>query len=134
MNLNEFTPPMLLNDVQSQIQVVSNLFVKLMTLETPGQKIHGHAHTYDHVTLLSTGSVWMRKEGQEERHDAPKLLVTQAGIEHEFECIEGPALLSCIHAIRDGDLEHEVAEPNIHPQRGMDLMQRYPLARSRSDS
>lgn len=128
MNLKQFTPAWTEDDVPSVFQVAGNIFVKLMTLDSPGKKIRGHAHTYDHVTLIATGSVWMRKEGIEERHDAPKLVITPAGIEHEFECIEGPALICCTHAIRDGALEHEVADPSIRPQEGLDLMQQFPLA------
>lgn len=76
MDLNKFNTAMSNGDDVSSFQIASNIFVKQMVLNQPGNKIFGHSHAYSHVTLIATGSVWMRANGIEERHDAPKLVIT----------------------------------------------------------
>lgn len=130
MSLSKFNPAISEGDTESEFQVIGNLFVKLNKLNKAGDLMRGHAHTFDHVTLLAIGSVWMRKNGEQVRHVAPKLLVTPAEVAHEFECIDGPALLCCIHAIRDGDLENQVAVPNLTPEQALNFMVKFPLIKS----
>ena len=40
-------------------------------------------------------------------------LVTPKGVVHEFEALDRGCILCCVHAIRDGDTEEDVAPPNI---------------------
>lgn len=133
MDLTIFNPAMSEGDTESEFQIIGNLFVKLNHLRMAGDKMLGHSHTFDHVTLL-LGKVWMRKDGAQEMHEGIKLLVTPAGVEHEFEAIDGPAILCCIHAIRDGDAEHDVAPPHITPAQGLALMARFHLANAERDA
>jgi len=113
--------------VGGTIQIVDNVFVKLMCLNNVGDKVTGHVHTFDHITLLSTGRVIMRARGVEKEHVAPKILVTPKGISHEFEALEDNTVLSCIHAIRDGDGEDDVAPQDITKEQAEDLLQKFPL-------
>lgn len=109
------------------IQIVDNVFVKLICLNKSGDKVEGHVHTFDHITLLSTGKVVMRAKGNEVVHIAPKLLVTPKGVSHEFEALEDNTVLSCIHAIRDGDGEDDVAPQEITKAQAEDFLQKFPL-------
>lgn len=126
MDLTTFNPAIPEGDGEAKFQIAGNIFVKMFTLDAPGKKIHGHAHTFDHVTLLATGSVIKRAGGLEERFKAPHLFITPANVEHEFECIE-PAILCCTHAIRQSDFEHDVADPLITPLQGLEFMSKFPL-------
>ena len=96
-------------------------------MEYSGQKIQGHAHTFDHITLLAVGSVFMRADGKEVRYNAPHLIVTPKGIVHEFECIGMKATLCCIHAIRDGDDVDDIAPQEISVDTAYELMRKYPM-------
>lgn len=109
------------------IEVVDNVFVKMMHMYLPGDKIQGHAHTFDHITLLATGRVVMRAKGQEHEHEAPKLIVTPKGVVHEFEALTPNCLVCCVHAVRDGDGVDDVAPPNITEEQAQELMQQFPL-------
>ena len=128
MDLTTFSHAVNTADEIATFQIAGNIFTRMMILDTPGKKIHGHSHTFDHVTLIATGVVWMRKNGEEERHIAPKLVITPAGIEHEFECIE-PSILCCVHAIRQSDDEYDVADVSITPEQGLNLIGQFPLAK-----
>jgi len=113
--------------VNSDIKLVDNVFVKMMTLEHLGDKVEGHAHTFDHITLLAKGRVIMRAKGSEKEHVAPKLIVTPKGIAHEFEALESSCVLCCVHAIRDGDTVDDVAPQDITETQAQELLNQYSL-------
>jgi len=94
-----------------------------------GDKIEGHAHTFDHITLLANGRFIMRAKDAEKEHIAPKLIVTPKGVVHEFETLDKGCLLCCVHAIRDGDTEEDVAPPNITEEQAQLLMEQFPLVK-----
>jgi len=90
----------------------------------------GHSHVFDHITLLSKGSVLMEimeTGGSKIEHKAPKLIVTPKNIAHKFTALEADTVLCCIHAIRDGNNVEDVAAQNIDFEKGLDLMQQFPL-------
>jgi quercetin dioxygenase-like cupin family protein len=111
----------------SDIKIVDNVFVKMMVVSNIGGKIEGHAHTFDHITLLARGRVVMRANGIEQEHIAPKLIVTPKGVTHEFEALDIPSVLCCIHAIRDGETLDDIAAQTISAEEADSLMQQYPL-------
>ncbi len=113
--------------VHSDVKIVDNVFVKMMRMNVVGDKINGHAHTFDHITLLSTGRVIMRVKGDGIEHTAPKLIVTPKGIVHEFEALEPNSVLCCIHAIRDGDGEADIAPQDITEEQADLLITQFPL-------
>ena len=125
-DLTKWHPAVTTADEEAQFQIVRSIFVKRMTMDTPGKKIQGHAHPYDHVTLLALGTIIMRAAGEETTLSAPILFTTAAGIEHEFECVE-PAVMCCIHAIRKGDEETDIADPDLTPAQALELMAKFPL-------
>lgn len=115
------------DEARSQIQIVDNVFVKMHFMEYCGQKIYGHEHTFDHITLLAVGSVLMKANGKEVRYNAPHLIVTPKGVKHEFECLTSKATLCCIHAIRDGDDIDDVAPQSITSEEANELMLKYSM-------
>jgi quercetin dioxygenase-like cupin family protein len=115
--------------VNTDLKIVDNVFVKMMNFYYAGDKSQGHAHTYDHITLLAKGAVIMRANGQEVTHQAPKLIVTPKGVIHEFESLTPDCILCCVHAIRDGDTDLDIASPDITIEEAEVLLQQFPLAR-----
>jgi quercetin dioxygenase-like cupin family protein len=108
-------------------KIVDNVFVKMFFLKDVGDKITGHAHTFDHITLLARGRVLMKAGSTEKEHEAPKLIVTPKGMVHEFEAIDKNCILCCVHAIRDGDGEEDVAPPDITEEQAKLFMEQFPL-------
>lgn len=114
--------------VSTDVKIVDNVFVKMMHLYFMGDKVQGHAHTFDHITLLAKGKVLMRvAEGDGLEHSAPKLIVTPKGVVHEFEALTPDCLLCCVHAVRDGDTEADIAPPNISEAEAQKLLEQFPL-------
>jgi len=125
------------------IEIVDNVFVRMFALPKTGDVHAGHAHVFDHITLLAKGTVLMRMSGYtpeqgatdrphtdikpERYYSAPALIVTPKGIVHEFEAKSDDCLLCCIHAIRDGDGLDDIAPQANTPVQDNMLMSRYPL-------
>lgn len=104
------------------VKIVDNVFVKMIPLNGVGDKVAGHAHAFDHITLLSIGSVHMKHDSGEATHVAPCLIVTPKGISHEFTNLVEYSVLSCIHAIRDGDDVDDIAPQNTPEHIAQDLI------------
>lgn len=118
--------------VDTLIEIVDNVFVRMFALPRMGDVHAGHAHTFDHITLLAKGRVVMRTRGTDNSttdavYAAPGLIITPKGVVHEFEALSDDCLLCCIHAIRDGDGLDDIAPQEITQEQAQMLMQRYPL-------
>jgi hypothetical protein len=114
-------------EMAGDIRIVDNVFVKMIPLAKVGDKVKGHAHVFDHITLLSVGSVLMKHDNGEATYTAPCLIVTPKGITHEFTSLADFSLLCCIHAIRDGDGVDDVAPQEITETQATDLFYKNPV-------
>jgi hypothetical protein len=114
-------------EMAGDIKFVDNVFVKMIPLRSIGDKVQGHAHVFDHITLLSVGSVLMRHDNGEATYNAPCLIVTPKGITHQFVSLTDYSLLCCIHAVRDGDGVDDVADAGISESQAAELFYKNPV-------
>jgi quercetin dioxygenase-like cupin family protein len=114
----------------TDVKLVDNVFVKMMHLKAIGDVHAGHAHTFDHITLLATGKVNMKHDSGEQEFTAPQLIVTPKGITHQFVALSNDVLLCCVHAIRDGSTVDDVAKQDLTPEEAAQLLQQFPLTQS----
>ena len=111
----------------TDLKIVDNIFVKLHHFVSTGDTHEGHAHVFDHITLLAAGSVLMKHDKGEKTYKAPHLIVTPKGITHQFTALEPNTVFCCIHAIRDGSDVDDVASQDISEQQAWDLLSKYSL-------
>ena len=97
------------------ISCVSNVFIKQMTFVKAGDIEQGHAHLFDHVTLLASGSLRLHALGTTTDFKAPHHIFIKAGVVHELEALEDNTVAHCIHAIRDGDKVEDIIDPASLP-------------------
>ena len=120
-------------EMKGDIKIVDNVFVKMIPLNGIGDKVEGHAHVFDHITLLSVGSVKMKTVCEEKQtendYTAPALIVTPKGVVHEFTSLTENSLLCCIHAIREKDDIDGIASPNITIEQAQQLLGTVPLTK-----
>jgi quercetin dioxygenase-like cupin family protein len=109
----------------TDVKIVDNVFVKLHHFLRVGDTHQGHAHVFDHITLLSAGAVRMLHDNGEAEYKAPHLIVTPKGIAHQFTALEPNTVFCCVHAIRDGDGVDDVASPDVTPEQAFDLLTQY---------
>lgn len=110
------------------ITCVSNIFIKQMYFERAGDKEEGHAHLFDHVTLLASGKLKLTALGTSSEFTAPHHIFIKAGVIHELEALEDGTTVHCIHGIR-GEKCEDIVDPASLPGYARHLDSRiYPLA------
>ena len=99
----------------SHITCVSNVFIKQMRFMKAGDTEQGHAHCFDHVTLLSAGSLRLNALDKSTDFKAPHHIFIKAGVVHELVALEDDTLAHCIHAMRDGERVEDIVDPASIP-------------------
>jgi quercetin dioxygenase-like cupin family protein len=94
---------------------VSNLWVRMMHFKKAGDQNDGHEHNFDHITLLSQGSVEVDVEGQKTVFKAPHMIYIIAGKRHYIKALEDNTIASCLHALRTGEREEDILDPSMIP-------------------
>ncbi len=95
-----------------------NIWVRQNVLEKTGDSFGGHKHYFDHVTLLSKGSVEVQVEGNAaKRFDAPTFIVIKKEHEHKVTALTDDVMYYCVFALRDmdGEVVDEMYEDKHNP-------------------
>jgi quercetin dioxygenase-like cupin family protein len=100
---------------KTQLSLISNLWIKLMTFEQAGDVNEGHKHVFDHPTLLVKGSLEVDIEGVKTRFEAPHIVFIAREKVHTLTALEPGTVAACIHAIRDGDRHEDIVDPSMIP-------------------
>ena len=95
-----------------KIIALSNVYSRLMHFLKKGDIENGHKHTYDHATLVSSGSVlvevldeFTNKPISSKTFTAPNMVFINKDKIHRLIALEDNTVCSCIHAIRTIDDE-----------------------------
>lgn len=101
-----------------QVVAVSNVYSRLMHFINKGDVEVGHSHTYDHATLLSSGSVLYEildgKDGNtvsSKEFKAPGYIFVEKNKFHRITALEDNTVCACIHALRT--IDEEIVDPSM---------------------
>lgn len=97
------------------IQLLGNLFVKMMTFERAGEIHEGHAHTYDHTTLLASGQLAVESNGKRSEWDAPFLISVPKNVSHTLIALAEGTVVCCLHALHAKDNPGDIVDPESVP-------------------
>lgn len=88
------------------IGCVKNLFVRQMHFQNSGDSEQGHAHSFDHLTLLAKGKLSVRINDETTEFTAPQMIYIKAELKHELVALTDNTVAYCIHALREptGDI------------------------------
>ena len=86
--------------------ISGNVFIRPNTLEKTGDGVAGHAHNFDHTTIIFTGKVHVKAklpDGtiREADFEAPSHFLVRAGVEHEIKALEDNTVFWCVYSHRD---------------------------------
>jgi quercetin dioxygenase-like cupin family protein len=95
-------------DPDIQLTCVSNLFMRSMHFKHAGDIEHGHAHIFDHVSLLTAGSARVTVENVSKEFTAPHAIFIRRDWMHEIEALEDNTIMICVHALRDGERAEDI--------------------------
>lgn len=101
-------------DPEIQMTCVSNLFMRSMHFKHAGDIERGHAHIFDHVSLLTAGSAKVTVEGVSKVFTAPHAIFIRKDWMHEIEALEDHTIMICIHALRDGERVEDIVDPESY--------------------
>ena len=99
---------------ENRFTCVSNLWLRQMVFKNAGDANEGHTHNYDHVTLLTTGSVRVHVEGNVTEFKAPQMIYIKQGKSHFIEALEDNTIAFCVHALRDNETG-DILDPSQVP-------------------
>lgn len=102
----------------AELGYFGNIWVRQNLLENIGDSNDGgHAHKFDHVSLLTHGKVQVEIEGHAPKEfTAPTFIVIRKEHHHKFTALEPNTVWYCIFALRDLDGEpiDELFDPDKH--------------------
>jgi hypothetical protein len=102
-----------------------NIWVRQNILHKAGNSLPGHAHKFDHVSLLTRGTIEVEIDGHPPKQfTAPTFIVVRKEYKHKFTAITDDVMWYCVFALRDLDGEpiEELYDPVSHDPISLDLM------------
>jgi quercetin dioxygenase-like cupin family protein len=110
-----------MNNPQVKIGCVANLFSRMMHFKKAGDIELGHTHSFDHLTLLASGTLKVTANGKETVFEAPNMIYINKDVRHELVALEDNTVAYCIHALRDGNGVDDILDPEMIPN-GVNLL------------
>lgn len=88
--------------------VSGNNFIRPMRFQKAGDRVDGHAHNFDHTTLVLSGAVHVKAhllDGTvlEKDFTAFTWFLVKAGVRHEISALEPNTLAWCVYSHRTPD-------------------------------
>jgi len=100
-----------------QVIACSNVYIRNMFFKNKSDVEVGHCHTYDHATLLSSGSViyevldaFNGNTVEYREFVAPAMIYVAKNKFHRLTALEDGTVCACIHALRT--IEDEIIPPD----------------------
>jgi hypothetical protein len=95
-----------------KIMCISNVYTRLMHFQNAGDIENGHAHDFDHGTLVSSGAVLVeildpetKKSVSQKTIEAPNFIFIEKDKFHRLTALADDTVCACIHALRTNDKE-----------------------------
>jgi quercetin dioxygenase-like cupin family protein len=97
------------------IGLVANMFVRQMHFKEEGSVEQGHAHTFDHLTLLASGKLLVEANGETTEYVAPTMIYINSEVEHKLTALAPDTVAYCIHGLRDSEKSDDIISPDMIP-------------------
>lgn len=108
----------------NELGFFGNIWVRQQNLKKAGDVSEGHKHKFDHVTLLSKGSVMIYVEGKEpKKFTAPTFIVVRKEYNHHVQALEDDTVYYCVFALRniDGEVVEDIFGEEHDPMSAMSV-------------
>jgi quercetin dioxygenase-like cupin family protein len=79
-----------------------NVFIRPNRELMAGQVVQGHAHNFDHTSIVFTGAVSVKRDEEDTQvFRAPSHFLVRAGVRHEITALEDNTTFWCVYSHRD---------------------------------
>ena len=115
--VNKNAKPINSHAPEIKIICISNVYSRLMYFKNKGDVEHGHTHTFDHGSLVSSGSVLyevLDEAGQttsSKVFTAPNFIFVDKNKHHRITALENNTVCACIHALKT--IDQELLDPDF---------------------
>lgn len=98
------------------LTLYGNVFIRRFVLRS-GEQVPGHAHRFDHLSLLLRGRIAVKVGEKTTEYEAPHEVVMPKGVVHELTSLVDDTIWLCIFAIRgsEGEAVENVYESAMDP-------------------
>ena len=86
-----------------QFNLIAGVWCKQMHFKQTGDRMDGHLHTHNHLTLLASGSLRVTVNGTASEFTAPHMIFIHKDHTHELISLQDNTVAYCVHAVRDAD-------------------------------
>jgi quercetin dioxygenase-like cupin family protein len=86
-----------------QFNLIDSVWCKQMHFAQAGDRMDGHLHTHNHLTLLAAGKLRVVVNGVATEFTAPHMIFIHKDHTHELTALVDNTVAYCIHAVRDAD-------------------------------
>jgi len=101
--------------------IVANMYVKQQVFDHVGCASTAHVYAYDHLLLLTHGSLQVMVNSQYTDFTAPRMIYIQAGRPHRLTALTDNVLTYSIHGLRDSAVSDDIVDPSQVPL-GIDML------------
>jgi len=103
IKLMELTPERIIEGKEKPFETgyFGNVWVRKLYFADKNSVHEGHKHKHDHISLLTSGSVFVDVEGVVTKFVAPTFIIVRADKEHTITAAEDNTTWWCIFALRD---------------------------------
>jgi mannose-6-phosphate isomerase-like protein (cupin superfamily) len=121
-SLRESSPPLeLIPGPVIMTSIVSNIYIKQQLFTHANSTSTTHVYAYDHLLLLTQGTLQVEVNSQITEFTAPKMIYIQAGQPHQLTAKTDNTLTYSIHALRNNDRSGDIIDPTQVPN-SVDLL------------
>ena len=110
-----------MNNPEILIGCVANLWSRMMRFKKIGDIERGHAHQFDHLTLLASGSLRVTVDGVTSEFTAPHMIFIKKDKTHELVALADDTVAYCIHALHNKETQ-DILDPVMIPE-GIDALE-----------
>lgn len=97
-----------------QFNMIAGVWCKQMHFIQAGDRMDGHLHTHNHLTLLAAGSLRVTVNGTASEFTAPHMIFIHKDHTHELVALQDNTVAYCVHAVRDADTG-DIIDDVIYP-------------------
>lgn len=107
----------MINPPKDAMACAGSIYLRSMTFLNKGDVEEGHAHTYDHFTMLVRGAVLIESNGRtsEYRADPFAIIFIPKSVTHRIIALEDNTVACCIHALHRLDDPGEILDESMIP-------------------
>ena len=104
-----------MSEPRIKVALAGSIYVNAKIFEKAGDIAQGHAHTYDHFTLVARGGVRVESNGRSVDVPELEIIFIPKNVAHCLTALEDNTVVACLHALHSRDNPGDIIDGTIIP-------------------